>query len=71
MNISRPPWRERDGFGRITDGRNTDTDWFALDGRSEIMLAQSVAETSGDITLFDIDAETMRHGVFLGLGGRF
>ncbi len=43
------------GFGRIDDGVNTDTDWFAQE-RSEIMFAKSVAETSGDVTLLDLNA---------------
>lgn len=42
------------GFGDIDDAEGTDTDWFDSDTGS-IVLAQSVADTRGDITLIDID----------------
>jgi hypothetical protein len=44
------------GFGDVSDGKNTDTDWIALDGSREFMLLKSVSDTRGDITLLDINA---------------
>lgn len=44
------------GFGDIDDGKNTDTDWLGLDGGPEFLLFQSVADTSGDLTQFHLDA---------------
>ncbi len=43
------------GFGDMNDGRNTDTDWYDFPGGT-FLLAQSVADSDGDVTLFNIDA---------------
>lgn len=42
------------GFGDVDDGKNTDTDWYDLEDGT-ILFAKSVADTQGDITLFDLN----------------
>lgn len=43
------------GLGDIDSGRNTDTDWIGLADGPEFLLFQSVADTRGDMSLFNID----------------
>jgi hypothetical protein len=42
------------GLGSLRDGRNTDSDWFAVDGE-EFLAFQSEADTRGDVRSLDVN----------------
>jgi hypothetical protein len=44
------------GFGTIDDGRNTDTDWLTTARVNNFVYSQSIADTDGDLSLFELTA---------------
>ena len=51
-------WLRVDGayaFGDIDDGKNTDTDWLTGLARRDFVFSQSIADTSGDLSMIDLN----------------
>lgn len=44
------------GLGSIRNGNNTDTDWFVNLLDRDYVFSESVADTDGDVTMFDVNA---------------